>query len=847
MSRALVLTIAIFVTSLALAQRCGDDRQKRVHATRTTQPPTIDGRLDDAVWKTIVPDTRFTQNFPEEGRAPSQRTELYVLYDDRALYIGVRAWDSNAASIVERLTRRDRDTDADKIQIDISSNNDRTTAYHFDLNCAGVLLDGVRSNDTDLSTDWDGLWLGATKRDAAGWSAELLIPLKTLRYESGRSEFGFQVRRVIQRRQEVDEWAYIPRSAHGEVSYYGVLDGLTGLHAARLFQIAPYIAAGLYIRYDQVPAQLNGTPLYGAIGADIKLGITPALTLDATINPDFAQVEADQVILNLSTLELFFPEKRPFFLEGADVFNTPLQMFYSRRIGHAPALPYDNEYTALEPPPPGRLYAAAKLSGLIAPRLTIGLLDAITGESSTVVSRRVEPDRAVALSTEPLANYGVLRLKRDVLSRSYVGLLATTVNRFEQPFAAAPALNDHCPNGDMPSRQGRCTHDAYTAALDFNMRTSDGDWGALGQLAGSARVAGPQHLVADGTTLGPGAAGMALALDAGKLNGKYTGTLSYRGYSPSFDNNDAGFNAAGNMHRLQPQLHYRILNPHSIIQDGDINIAAVIQTDWSFSHILQEYYWLGAQVRFRNFWTIYFEVDYNMDFWDIREARDGTAVRRSGGPWWVYWIAKTDPRRRVWFQTTGQFGRTRRGNAGDIYTQLALRPIPAVEIDILPVSHFAFGDPRWFDTRDNGDGTHDYYFAELDSREFDVTLRGTYSFTPTLTLQAYAQLFLDGGHYGQTIVARAAGRGSQLPFAAFRPALLPRGDAPDFRDGAINVNLVLRWELQPGSTILGVYTHAQGQTTFDPLSDGFGRPSLSRFSGGPGTDLFLIKLSLLLI
>ncbi|HEX6839346.1 MAG TPA: DUF5916 domain-containing protein, partial [Polyangia bacterium] len=172
---------------------------------------------------------------------------------------------------------------------------------------------------------------------------------------------------------------------------------------------------------------------------------------------------------------------------------------------------------------------------------------------------------------------------------------------------------------------------------------------------------------------------------------------------------------------------------------------------------------------------------------------------------------------------------------------------PAVEIDIMPHTNFGFGDPRWFDTRDNGDGSNTYYFADLDSREFDVTLRGTYTFTPTLTLQAYAQLFLAGGHYDQTTSAVGRGKGSELPFVAFRPTLMPSDDAPDFRDGAINVNLVLRWEFLPGSTLLGVYTHAQGQTTYDPTLEGFGRPSITRFANGAATDLFLIKLSLLLI
>jgi hypothetical protein len=845
MSRVLVFAVVCLTTAHALAQRVTDDRQKRLHATRTTLAPTIDGRLDDATWKSIPVETRFTQNFPDEGKPPSQRTELQIAYDDRSLYIAVRAWDTDPRGIVERLTRRDRDTDADKIEIEISSKNDRTTAYHFSVNVSGVLQDGVRFNDTDGSWDWDGLWLGATHRDANGWTAELAIPFQTLRYEGGRTEFGLQVRRTIQRRQEVDEWAYVPRAARGEVSYYGVLDGLAGLHATRLFQIVPYLAAGVYQRYNQDPAILNGTQLYGNIGADLKIGLTPALTLDATINPDFGQVEADQVILNLSTFELFFPEKRPFFLEGVDVFATQLNLFYSRRIGRSAPTPYSNEYTALEPEQAGRIYAAAKLSGLIAPRLTVGVLDAITAESSTVGARLDTPDNRLRLSTQPLSNYAVVRLKRDILSRSYVGLMATAVNRFETAGVEAPQPGDYCPDGTFPTARGRCTHDGYSGSVDFNVRTGDGDWGAMGQVAATVLAGGPTRLVPDGTLLGPGTSGVGFALDGGKFNGKWNAQLEYRSWSPGFDNNDVGFNQQANLHNIRPHLHYRIIKPHSILLEGDINVSAMIRYDWDFHYVLQQEYWVGAQLRFKNFWNLYFEVDYDTDRWDLREARDGTAVRRAGGWLWL-WQLKTDPRRRVWAQSNAFIAPTQHGRSVDLWGQLALRLTPAVEVDIIPHTNFAYGDPRWFDTRDNGDGTNRYYFADLDSRELDVTLRGTYTFTPTLTLQAYAQLFVAGGHYGQTTVGNAAGKGSELPFHAFVPTTMPSDDAPDFRDGAINVNLVLRWEFRPGSTILGVYTHAQGQTTFDPTTEGFGRPSLTKFGGGAATDLFLIKLLLLL-
>ena len=844
MPRALAFAAVLLTAAHALAQRAGDDRQKRYTATRTSTPPSIDGRLDDPAWRAARVDDRFTQNFPDEARAPSQRTELRVLYDDEAIYVGVRCWDSNPAGIVERLTRRDRDTDADKVTVDISSKDDKSTAYHFDVNVSGVLADGVRFNDTDYSGDWDGLWLGAAHRDRQGWSAELQIPLKTLRYEGGRHAFGFQVRRYLQRRQEVDEWAYTPRAARGEVSYYGTLDGLAGLHTTRLFQIVPYLATGVYLRYGQDPAALDGTQLYGNVGADLKIGLTPALTLDATINPDFGQVEADQVVLNLSTFEVFFPEKRPFFLEGVDVFATPLSLFYSRRIGRPPPPPDPNLYTPLEPGGPGRIYAAAKVSGLVTPKLTIGVLDAIAAGSTMVAQRIGTPARPIAIPTDPLTNYAVVRLKQDVLGRSYVGAMATATTRFEQPGAELAQAGDTCPDDGLPSADGRCTHDGYTGGVDFDLRTANGDWGALGQVAGTVLANGPTRTVADGTVRGPGTAGVGISLDAGKFNGNWWGELEYRGYSPGFDNNDLGFNPQANLHNFRPHLHWRFLKPHSIFLEGDLNASAMLRFSWDFKTVLQQEYWMGAQLRFKNFWQLYFEVDYDTDFWDLREARDGAAVERTGG-WLGILNLKTDPRRRLWVAANLFTGRRQHGQATDAWFQIALRPKPAIEIDVMPHVSWTFGDPRWFDTRANADGTNRYYFAQLDSRAFDFTVRGTYTFLPTLTLQAYAQLFVAGGHYGLTTVADGAGKGSKLPLSAFRQAAMPADDQPDFRDGAINVNLLLRWEFVPGSTLLLVYTHAQQQTGFDP-TEGPGRPSFTRFGGGAATDLFLLKLSLLL-
>jgi hypothetical protein len=847
MVRAFVLAVLLLPS---VARAAGDDRGKHHSATRTPSPPRIDGRLDDDVWQLAPADDRFRQNFPDEGKPPTQRTELRVLYDDQALYIAVRAWDDNAAAIVPRLTRRDRETDADQIEVDIDSRDDHTTGYRFSINCAGVLVDGVHFNDVDYSGDWDGLWLGAATRDDKGWSAELAIPLKTLRYEAkpGHTWFGFEVRRLIQRRQEWDEWALVPRSARGEVSYYGILDGLRGLRTKRLFQIVPYLAGGLYTRYSQAP--LDGVSLYENIGADLKVGLTPALTLDATINPDFGQVEADQVVLNLTTFEVFFPEKRPFFLEGVDIFATPIALFYSRRIGHAPIAP--DSYNIAEPLPQGRIWGAAKLTGIIAPRLTIGVLDAVT-DRMAVEATPLAGGSVRSVGLEPLANYAVLRLRRDILARSYVGVMATAVTRFERPFDAAPLPGDLCPDDAValtgiitPTlKLGRCFHDAYTGGVDANLVTKSGAYGVRAQAVGSVIAGGPVRYIADGTKIGPGDTGVGFSVDGGKQAGRSSLRLHYEGYSPKLDLSDAGYNRQANLQWLRPEVGYRMVRPQSAFLEGNVSVGNNTRLTWDGASVLQEQLYFNSWLHWRNFWMTYVEVDWDANHTDVRETRDGARLERAGGWSFALWL-KTDSRKKLVFQTTGVMSRVKSGLSFDGNMQWSLRLIPPLEIDLIPHATWTFGDPRWYDTVYGDGGARTYYLAELESRSFDVTFRGTYTFAPNLTLQAYAQLFIDGGHFGQSYAATVTGADAALPFSAFRQAAMPSGQYPDFRDGAVNVNVVLRWELVPGTTLLGVYTHSSLQPDYDATREPIGAPSFRRFSGGPGTDLFLVKLALLL-
>src|SRR5262249_30681982 len=327
--------IQLFVTAALLVE----GSPPALGPTRAERAPAIDGRIDDAAWADAAPATAFVQKSPDEGQPPSEATTVRVLYDDDAIYVAVDCPQEHSP-LVARLTRRDRVVDADRVEIDLGTRGDGKSAFHFSVNAAGVLVDGIRYDDTELSLEWDENWEAATARTDAGWTAELRIPLRFLGFREAPSQtWGLQVRRYVSARQEIDEWAFIPRNVAGEVSHYGTLGPLEGLRAGSPFEIRPFALAKLRRREPTPDTLTSGTDVSAAAGLDAKWHIARDLTLDATVLPDFAQVEADQVVLNVTTYETFFPEKRPFFLEGLDAFATPVRILYTRRIGRQPAAP----------------------------------------------------------------------------------------------------------------------------------------------------------------------------------------------------------------------------------------------------------------------------------------------------------------------------------------------------------------------------------------------------------------------------------------------------------------------------------------------------------------------------
>ncbi|HEV7554183.1 MAG TPA: DUF5916 domain-containing protein, partial [Kofleriaceae bacterium] len=430
----------------------------RTHAVRRTGDLTIDGHLDEPAWQTAKRETGFIQHQPKDGAKATQDTSFAALYDDEAIYVGVWCDDSHPELIRPLLTRRDVDNGtADAVMVAIDSYHDRRTAYVFQLNAAGVQRDILAYDDSSLDDTWDAVWTGASSLTDHGWTAEFRIPLNQLRFSANEAhEWGFQVLRWLGRSQEQTTWSPWPRSGPEIVSKFGVVDGIDHLKDTRRLELLPYATGGVDVAPIDAGDPLNDhVSARRGIGLDLKYGIGPSFTLSATINPDFGQVEADPSQVTLGPFELFYPEKRPFFLEGVDLFKLPIGQndgsvegaFYSRRIGGAP-LNEPDSYNFINWPTSTTIYGATKLTGKTPSGWAVGVLDAVTGETnaSIIDANDVRTDPVVA----PLTNYAVARLKRDLNDgKTAIGISATAVDRDIHGTPLAETLNDQAYTGGV--------------------------------------------------------------------------------------------------------------------------------------------------------------------------------------------------------------------------------------------------------------------------------------------------------------------------------------------------------------------------------------------------------------
>jgi hypothetical protein len=776
-----------------------------VAPVRTASAPAIDGRLDDQAWLTAPVFSAFVQKFPAERSAPAEPTTVRVLYDDAAVYLAIDCAQARAP-ITARLTRRDRVIEADRVAVYLDTMRDRKSAYHFEVNAAGVLVDGLHFDDTDVSYDWDDVWQAAVSRRADGWSAEMMIPLRLLRFRGDPDEvWGFQVRRYVAATQEIDELAYVPRDAGGEVSRFGQLGPLHELRKPLGIELRPF-AVGRVIHRDATGETLEqGFDAGGDLGLDGKWRVARSTTLDFTVNPDFGQVEADEVVLNLTSYETLFPEKRPFFLEGLDLFATPVDVLYTRRIGSVPALPALAPGEILQAAPgPARIDGAGKLTGRAGPA-SFAALTALTDDAT--VTAQAEEGSTRTLLAAPYTFYNAARFKLDLNERAAAGVIGASTTRL----------------GDQ--------RDSVVGGVDLGWRSAGGDWAFRGQALASGVQGGAPRQFRDGSVIRPGDPSAAGLVAIAKEGGHRVGELQCDVTGRHFDPNDLGYIERQNVAHCFGSAGWHDTARGRVLVEERHNLE-VFQEYNLRGQALGSGYQLNTSGQLRSAWHYFTELHWRPAHLDDRELGDGTALERAGLVGWELAI-DSDPRRAVSANVASTAQWLSNGFYLEAEAGATLRLHPQLDLELEPTLLWTTGEPRFI----GADGDQ-RLFGRLRALALGGTLRVTYTFTPALTLQGYAQLFVDRVRFSEFSTAPAGDH--EIALDELSPAARP-AESPDFVDGALNATVVLRWEFRPGSTLYWVYTRAQDHAAADEQGRS-GLPAIQTLRA-PAADVLLLKLS----
>ena len=837
--------VVVALAALALPARADVvPASLHVHAVRRSSPIAIDGRLDEPAWKTAPRQTHFIQRYPTDGAKATLDTSFAILFDDEAVYIGVWCDDPEPQQIRRLLTRRDVNGPADAIVVGIDSYHDRRTAFAFQLNAAGVQRDMMLFDDSNQDDTWDAVWTGDAAVDEHGWTAEYRIPLSQLRF-TGEDvhEWGFQVLRTVGRSQEQSTWSPWPRSANQMVSKFGVVDGIEHLKPARRLELLPYVTGG----FDLLPVD-PGDPLNShltsrqGIGLDLKYGLGPAFTLSATINPDFGQVEADPSQVNLSGNELFFAEKRPFFLEGVDLFKLPIGAdtgnvegaFYSRRIGATPADP-NIDFLFIDKPEYSTIYGAAKLTGK-ASGWSIGLLEAVTGQESggLVDDNNVRSEPILA----PLTNYAVGRVKRDFNNgETSIGLSATAVDR---------ALTDNALAAVLPEQ-------AYTAGAQISHRWWDNSWLLDLRLTGSY-IYGSQQAIAyeqqlnrhlfqrpDATdvTFDPTATSMSgfdTSWNVGRMGDVKHWRFNWGGdlRTPGLELNDLGFQT--NSDRILQFLwgQYREDAPSGQLLNWQVQTD--VFTINNFEPTLIDYGIEGsASATLDNYWSFAGGYNFDKSRWNPSELRGGPSMRSDPGVGGWFSI-NTDSRSWLQFNLNGNVYRNwiEDNTNGGISVGATIQARSNIDIFLGP-SWSERDDPLQYITEvpDNTGMPH-YIFGRIKETTASMLTRVNWTFSPHLSLQIYAQPYVASGRYSElkdvdnphaevfgdrfhiftgneyriaddvVYIDRHGHGGTDFSFAT-----------PDFDFRQLRSTVVLRWEYRPGSNVYAIWSHGATSTVDD--------------------------------
>ena len=832
---AFILGLSLLFSSPAAAQYA---EKKTYKALAITKAPEIDGILDDAAWQQNAWMGDFIQHEPFNGDLVSQKTEFNIVFDDDNLYVAFKAYDTSPDSIVRRLTRRDQ-IDGDMVGVAIDSYHDQRTAFMFSVSAGGVKFDQMLTENGDNEDEsWDPNWWVKVSTNKEGWVAEMKIPFSQLRFgENANSVWGLEVLRQIFRKDELDFWQHIPKDSPGFVHRFGEMPGVESIRPKKIFDITPYGVAKAE-RYEAGPGNpfADGKDANLTAGVDAKIGVTSNLTLDLSINPDFGQVEADPSEVNLSAYETFFEEKRPFFIEGANITTFGIgigdggvgndNLFYSRRIGRRPSLYPDlasNEYAKI--PQFTTILGASKLTGKTSNGLSIGFIESATAKEIAEIdndgNRKME-------TVEPLANYFVGRVQKDFnQGNTIIGGMVTGTNR------------------DLEENTKDDFHkSAYTGGLDFTKYWKEKAWSfnvnaAFSEVNGTAQAIeatqtssaryfqrpGNDYVNYDPTRTSLSGSGGRLQLFRQK--GHWTALAVMLWKTPGFELNDIGFLRQADQLFSLVWGQYRVWEPKGFYRN--FNISGDYFSTWDFGgNHLGDGIESNFNIGFKNFWYLGGGTSLNLNGMSNTMLRGGPRMKVPGNANARIYV-ETDERKKINFNAFASINRGFEGSSNNWNVEggVTFKPINTLSLSVYPGYSFSFNELQYLTLR-SFENKDRYLFGSIDFKTISASLRISLNITPDLTLQYWGQPFVATGKFSDFKYISAPMASSyenrfvtysddQIAFINDEIRIDENRDGVvdyDFGNQDFNVqeflsNFVVRWEYSPGSSVYLVWNQTR--------------------------------------
>ena len=822
-----------------------NDSSLAIRSYRLSEPLVIDGVLNESVYSNPAV-TNFIQKDPDEGEPATEKTEVWILNDESNIYFSGRFSDSNPDSIDVTLMRRDNFVESDWFWIYIDPYNDDRTGFYFSVNPGGSICDGTLFNDDAMDESWDGVWENKTTVDDKGWNVEIKIPFTQLRFkESEKMVWGVNLNRDIKRKHEMSFYVMVPKKESGFVSKFADIEGLDGIKPKQRFEILPYIVQKVqYLVHDENDPFYKSNQYTTSFGADLKFSLGSNLNVDATINPDFGQVEVDPAIVNLSAFETFYEEKRPFFIEGSNIFifgyggannnwgfnfSVP-ELFYSRRIGRAPQGNVTTE-GYVDYPNETRIIGAAKVSGKIDGSWTIGVLSSLTKRTfATIQSDEVG---TVEEEVEPLTHYGVFRAQKEFNSgKQAIGMIFTTVNRDLTDENLKLQLGKH----------------AYTFGLDgWTFLDADETYVINGSVIGSFTQGTNEYLLKlqkqpyrymqrpDKTYMPIDSSrssidGYFARVMLNKQKGNFYINAALGAISPGFEYNDLGSQWLADKINGHLVTGYRWFEPDGLFRTKNIYLAYSRTSDYE-NNVSRSGFFFNASGIFLNFWGMRMNGSYNFDYVSTTLTRGGPKLNQSAN-YSINIGFDSDTREKIIVSPFASYWQNEIGIAEySVGIEFEWKPNSQISFSFEPEYYANITSNQWvgnfadqfavktYNTR--------YVFADLDQKTLSANIRLNWIFTPSVSLQIYIQPLFAVGNYAnyKEITNPPAldfnqygGDGTQISYdeESMLYTVDPDAGGPaqsfsfnnlDFNFKSLRGNLVLRWEVLPGSVFYFAWTN----------------------------------------